>query len=97
MGLMRLLTTASVMNQKPLTSAAAWSVYDRLFADDRVQFLSEPPGIDEVFRSLASSNTASPKVWADAYLAAFAHQFDGAVITFDKRLAARASSALLLD
>jgi hypothetical protein len=96
LGLLRLLTTASVMNQKPLTSAAAWTVYDRLFADHRVGFLPEPPELEIVFRSMASSNAASPKVWADAYLAAFAHELDGVVVTFDKGLAARATSALLL-
>ncbi|HEX6971140.1 MAG TPA: PIN domain-containing protein, partial [Limnochordia bacterium] len=73
------------------------TVYDRLFADDRVRFLPEPRDIEVDFRSMASSNTASPKVWADAYLAAFAQQLDGAVVTFDKGLAARATSALLLD
>lgn len=34
--LLRLLTTAAVMNQKPLSMGAAWSAYDRLFEDNRV-------------------------------------------------------------
>jgi hypothetical protein len=31
------------MDGKPLTVDAAWRVYDRLYEDDRVTFVSEPP------------------------------------------------------
>ena len=41
-GVLRLLTTAAVMNGKPLTAASAWAAYDRLFADNRVAFIGEP-------------------------------------------------------
>jgi len=60
------------MNGRPLTTKAAWGVYDRLFTDDRVRFRPEPEDIEAVFRQLASGTAASPKVWADAYLIAFA-------------------------
>src|ERR1700744_4755848 len=70
-GFLRLITTSSVMNGRPLTIDAAWSAYDRFYDDDRVIFLSEPPDVDEAFRRLAGGKSSSPKVWADAWLLAF--------------------------
>ena len=93
---LRLLTTAAAMNNQPLSMRAAWAAYDRLFQDPRVVFVAEPPGLEEVFRSMAYSGAASPKLWADAYLAAFAETTGSRLITFDHGLAARASSSLLL-
>jgi toxin-antitoxin system PIN domain toxin len=95
-GVLRLLTTAAVMNGKPLTMSSAWSAYDWLFADNRVTFLQEPVGIDAIFRAGTSSRDVSPKVWADAYLIAFAAQAGGRVITFDRGLASRARESILL-
>ena len=96
MGLLRLLTTAAVMNQKPLIGAAALAIYDRFLTDDRVRFVAEPSDIEHAFRSLAPIDSASPKLWADAYLAAFAETSGSRLITFDHGLAARASRSLLL-
>ena len=49
LGFLRLMTTAAVMDGKPLTIAAAWRVYDRLYEDDRVTFVSESPREREAF------------------------------------------------
>jgi hypothetical protein len=65
--------------------------YDRFFEDGRVTFLPEPAEVDRQFRQLASGGAASPKLWADAWLLAFAVT---AVVTFDRALATR--GALLL-
>jgi toxin-antitoxin system PIN domain toxin len=71
-GLLRLLTTAPVMNDKPLSMREAWKAYDGFFGDERVGFLAEPPELERAFRESSSSAHASPKLWADAYLTAFA-------------------------
>jgi uncharacterized protein len=97
LGVLRLLTTAAAMNNRPLSMREAWAAYDRLFRDARVTFLSEPPDIEVAFRSAASSNAASPKVWADAYLIAFARHTGCRIVTLDRTLAASASNALLLS
>jgi len=95
-GLLRLLTTAAVMNGKPLPMKRAWRVYDGLMGDERVEHIAEPPAMDRVFRELSSSGTiASPKLWADAYLMAFAVEAGGRVATFDQALARRGPSAVL--
>jgi toxin-antitoxin system PIN domain toxin len=94
---LRLLTTAAAMNGKPLTMSAAWHAYDRLFEDDRVALLPEPDSLEPAFRNLSRSRHASPKVWADAYIVAFAARSNGTLVTFDRALAKRGANCLLLD
>ena len=94
LGLLRLVTTAAAMGGQPLTMAEAWGVYDRFFEDGRVTFLPEPAEVDRQFRQQASGGAASPKLWADAWLLAFAVTAAGEVVTFDRAMATR--GALLL-
>jgi uncharacterized protein len=96
MGVLRLLTTPAVMNDRPLTMARAWGAYDRLFADDRVALFPEPAGIERSFRERTSTRLASPKLWADAYLSAFAAAHHGSLVSFDHALARRSANCVLL-
>lgn len=70
---LRLLTTAAVFipYERPLTNAQAWAAYHALVADERVSFVQEPPDVEAHWARLTSRVTASPKLWMDAYLAAF--------------------------
>lgn len=86
LSVLRLLTTSAVMRDRPLTMAEAWQAYDRLFEDDRVAFYPEPAGFEAGFRQLTQTRIASPKVWADAYLVAFASGHRGRLVTFDLAL-----------
>lgn len=95
LGLLRLMTTAAAMDSKPLTIAAAWRVYDRFYDDDRVTFVAEPPEVEERFRQRTTGGLASPKVWADAWLLAFAQTAGGVLVTFDKALGSRGALCLL--
>ena len=74
--LLRLLTNASVLSpygNPPLTNREAWSAYEVLLADERITFLpDEPEGVEPLWKKVAVRGTASPKLWMDAYLAAFA-------------------------
>src|SRR5947207_483379 len=96
LGLLRLLTTAAAMNGTPLAMPEAWAAYARLFVDQRVAFLDEQPGLETRFRSYSREQTASPKLWADAWLLAFAEETSGTIVTFDRALAARAQRSILL-
>jgi uncharacterized protein len=89
------MTTAAAMDGKPLTLAAAWRVYDRFFEDDRVAFVPEPVGTEGRFRELTKGKSASPKLWADAWLLALSHAAGGALVTFDKALGSRGAYCLL--
>jgi toxin-antitoxin system PIN domain toxin len=95
LGFLRLMTTAAAMDGKPLTIAEAWRVYDRLYDDDRVTFVAEPVEGEKRFREKAVGRTASPKVWADAWLLATAQEAGGVLVTLDKALAGRGARCLL--
>lgn len=73
---LRLMTNASVLGpygNPPLTNRQAWMAFQALLADDRVAFVgNEPAGLEAHWSHFALRDTASPKVWMDAYLAAFA-------------------------
>jgi hypothetical protein len=58
-------------------------------------FVAEPPEVDKRFREKAMGRTASPKVWADAWLLAVADSAEGVLVTFDTTLASRGALCLL--
>jgi toxin-antitoxin system PIN domain toxin len=85
--LVRLLTNAAVLSpygNPPLTNRQAWEAYEHLVADDRIVFRGEEPaGIDAQWKRFALRDTASPKLWMDAYLAAFARAGGYRMVTTD--------------
>ncbi len=81
---LRLLTQAVAPDFTPLTNSEAWAVLDRLLEDEATGFAEEPDGLDAVWRRLSERNTPSPKVWMDAYLAAFAIVGGMRLVTLDK-------------
>lgn len=95
LGLLRLVTTAAAMDQKPLNMDEAWWVYERFFEDDRVVFLAEPEAAEALFRQNARGQQASPKLWADAWLLAFAEAAGGQLVTFDRALGQRGARCLI--
>ena len=84
------------MNGKPLTMSEAWTVYDRLFEDDRVAFFAEPADLEEKFRSFTRLSVSSPKHWADAYMLGFTAAYGGQLVTFDRALKGRGAECLVL-
>ncbi len=96
LSVLRLLTAASAMNGRPLSMDRAWRAHDRLFEDDRVVLLHEPEAAEKQFREQARGRLASPKLWSDAWLLAFARAAGGTLVTFDRALAARGALCLLL-
>ena len=74
----------------------AWALWDRVWADTRVSFLPEPANIEKDFRAYSRLSSPSPKVWADAYLLAFAAVAGLKVVTFDHALKGRAVDILVL-
>jgi len=86
-GLLRLLTTAEVLSgygNPPLTNREAWQVIESFMEDDRITFIHEPEGLEDTWKTLAIRDTNSPKLWMDAYLAAFALRAGLRIITSDK-------------
>ena len=82
-GYLRLATNPAVFKEEAVTMARAWSCYDQLLADERVRFTPEPGGLETAWRQYTSRGTFSPKIWNDAYLAAFGRTANLEVVTFD--------------
>jgi uncharacterized protein len=72
---LRLLTTNAVARLygiDPMSNDAAWEFYTAVAANRRCGFAAEPDALEPKWEIYARSQTASPKLWMDAYLAAFA-------------------------
>lgn len=93
---LRLLTTESVMGKDARTMLQAWDLWSKVEADSRIAFLPEPEGLEKEFRSRSHLSTRSPKVWADAYLLAFAAVAGLRMITFDRALQSGRDEVLVL-
>ena len=100
MGLLRLVTNETVMQNDVLTSREAWRVYRTILADERVSFLSEPFNLESEWRKMTrqiiSRDRPTPKVWTDAYLAAFAKTGELRLVTLDRAVISIAPNALVL-
>lgn len=74
--LLRLLTNRTVLGaygSPPLTNREAWAAYAAFLDDDRIVLAgAEPDGLEAQWRAFAVRQSPAPKVWMDAYLAAFA-------------------------
>jgi toxin-antitoxin system PIN domain toxin len=93
LGLLRLLTNEQVMGADVLTQRKAWHAYHRWLEDARVGFHDEPDSarLETSFEELSTRSRPSTKLWADAYLAAFARTADLTLVTFDQALRAMPS------
>jgi uncharacterized protein len=84
---LRLLTNSAVLapyGLPPLSNEAAWSAYEAIHGDERVTLrIDEPSGLERRWRRLAARPSASPKLWMDTYLAAFAMASGYRMVTTD--------------
>jgi toxin-antitoxin system PIN domain toxin len=87
---LRLLTVESVMQRYGVPAcgnAEAWRIMEGLLADLRIGYGAEPHGVELHWKTFAVRRTASPKLWMDAYLAAFAIAGGHKLITMDQAFA----------
>lgn len=66
-----------------LTNCEAWAAYEAFLADPRIAFAVEPGGLEPTWKALADRPLSSPKLWMDAYLAAFAIAGNHQLVTTD--------------
>ena len=83
LGLLRLLSNPVVMGSRACATEQAWQVYDTMMSDDRFSFRDEPVGLETKLRELTQGFPFAPKLWQDAYLAAFAITARLGLVTFD--------------
>ena len=83
MGFLRLSCNSTVMAGQPLTVAEAWDAYWAFRSIPEVSLFSEPLDCERQLETWATSGVFTPKLWTDAYLAAFAFAGDLRLVTFD--------------
>jgi toxin-antitoxin system PIN domain toxin len=98
LGLLRLLTNQQVMGADVISQRDAWRAYGRWMEDERVEFHREPDTqeFERHFKEISSKPGSSPKLWADAYLAAFAVSAGLTIVTFDRAFLSMRSTPVRL-
>jgi toxin-antitoxin system PIN domain toxin len=84
---LRLASTPAVLrlcNATGLTNQDALVMLAGFMASPSIAYRDEPPGTVPLWHRLAGLPSASPHVWMDAYLAAFAIAGGLELVTFDK-------------
>src|ERR1700730_11562824 len=84
MGLLRLLTNYKVMGDRARTQRGAWEIVDQFNRNGRVQYLDEPPGVTDAFRSLTQRDRRGNSSWSDAYIEAVGQRSASTVARFDR-------------
>lgn len=83
---LRLVTTPAIQKcygSESISNTLAWDRWEYLAAMPQVLFLGEPPKLQNHWSEYARTDRATPKVWMDAYLAAFAKAYEIEVLTLD--------------
>jgi len=94
-GFLRLASNTAFLrscNISGLTNQDALATLGQFMASASVAYREEPPGLELIWHRLAALPTASPKVWMDAYLSAFATAGQLQMITLDQAFARFAGS-----
>ena len=85
LAILRLLSNQTVMGANVLSPEMAWQTWQLLAMDERTsQLIGEPRSLDQYWQSNLRGRVSTPKLWADAYLAALAESASLAMVTFDK-------------
>lgn len=86
LGVLRLLTNRTVMEQERLAPVEAMAKLQLLSGDVRIGFQPEPPGWRFRFESLVRGQQEQGYSidWTDTYLAAFAYAAGLAIVTLDR-------------
>ena len=84
LALIRLLGNRTVMGDDAVSAAVAWGIIAELLADERIDFIAEPPLIDSILPELFRYPTPTNKLVSDAYLASFAMAASLRMVTMDR-------------
>ena len=84
LGLLRLLTSRSVILRNGLTVLEGFAIDRTLRTDRRILFTPEPPEIEATVERLMRMLGTGASSWTDAYLGAFCQQAGLTLVTFDR-------------
>jgi len=97
---LRLASTPALLrlsNASGLTNQDSVTTLTKLLGDSRVAHREEPEGITPLWHRLGARDSASPKRWMDAYLAAFAIAGSLRLVTADHDFVDFQAEGLKLD
>ncbi|MDL5045369.1 hypothetical protein QQ054_04860 [Oscillatoria amoena NRMC-F 0135] len=80
------MTTQAVFSPyglKARTQSQAWGIHDALMEDEMIGFAPEPTGLLPLWRKFTQGRQSFPKLWMDAYLAAFALSGGLTLVSYD--------------
>ncbi|MGE0542045.1 MAG: TA system VapC family ribonuclease toxin [Dehalococcoidia bacterium] len=83
LALLRHLTNRHIMHAGVLTGDAAWRTYRRWRALPSVVFLPDPADVETHLEHISRLVELTPRLWTDAYLAAFTLAGGLRFVTFD--------------
>jgi toxin-antitoxin system PIN domain toxin len=83
LAVLRLLCNRTVMGPDVQRPVEAWRALRSLQLDERFVFAPEPENMDVNLRAMVEGREATPNVWSDAYLAAFALSEGLSLVSFD--------------
>ena len=87
LGFLRLATNPKANPLQTQTMSQSWLVYDDMLTEPRIDYATEPNGLESHWRQRSQLGTYSHNVWNDAYLAAFSVAGNYELVTFDKGFA----------
>jgi toxin-antitoxin system PIN domain toxin len=96
LALLRHLTNRQIMQHAVLSASEAWQLYGRWQALPVVMFLSEPEHVDTYLERFARAVDFTPRLWTDAYLAAFVLAGSLRLVSFDRDFTRFAGLDLLI-
>ena len=83
MGLLRLMTNPAATGKDAISRRQAWELFERLMADPRIIFMSEPEGLVTLWVTFSKRDDRAHLLWTDDYLAAFAQAANAELVTLD--------------
>lgn len=84
LGFLRLLTQKIADGYDPVSNRTAREALDEWLSLPYVKLAKEPTGVGSLWPKLADREVPAPKVWMDAWLAAFAILARMRLVTFDR-------------
>jgi uncharacterized protein len=84
LGALRLLCSRAIMGPDVLQPRQAWEAVEVMESDERMVLVQEPDGLDATLKRFVSGRSATPNLWSDAYLAAFAKVAGLRLVSFDR-------------
>src|ERR1035441_1212529 len=82
--------------RRGLSPNEAWQAYRALRLDRRIGYAAEPDELLETWQPFTEGPWASPNLWTDAYLCAFANAARLTLVTLDAKIPSRADVSCLL-